>query len=186
MDKDNIDKLFEGLKGEFDVAEPKIGHRERFLEKLNQNKGIKPLPQKRTVWWKPLSMAASIAFVCIIGLHVFNTTPSIKEQVVKIAPEASNTEHYFVGLIEEQMQQLNDLKSPETAKLIDDTLAQLNKLETDYALLEKELVNGRDIKIILNAMIINFQTRIDLLKEVLTNVDTINNLKSFHNENRTI
>ncbi|TAI48300.1 hypothetical protein [Flagellimonas allohymeniacidonis] len=186
MKKDNVEELFNRLQRSFDLEEPTIGHQERFLEKLNQAKGVKTLAQNKTNWWKPLSIAASIALLCVVGLQIFNARPSIKQQVVEIAPEVSQTEFYFAGLIEEQVQQLRDAKSPETAKLVDDTLAQLDKLENDYGTLEQELINGGDSKIILNAMIINFQTRIDLLKEVLNNIENIKNLKAFNDENITI
>ena len=186
MSEKSLEKLFERLQGEFDTEEPKNGHQERFLAKLNQNKGVVALPGKQTSWWKPLSIAASIALLCILGVQIFTQEQTIKEQVVEIAPEVSKTEFYFASLIEEQVQELKDAKSPETARLVEDTLFQLDKLETDYANLEQELVNGGDSKIILNAMITNFQTRIDLLKEVLASIENIKNLKSYNDENFTI
>ncbi len=186
MSKDNLDQLFENLQGKFDLEEPKGGHQERFLEKLSQSKGVVTLNTKKRSIWRTLSIAASLALLCVLGLQVFNTKPSLKEQVVEIAPEVSQTEFYFANLIEEQVQLLKDEKSPETAKLVDDTLLQLDKLEADYVSLEQELVNGGNSKIILNAMITNFQTRIDLLKEVLTNIENIKNLKSHDDENSII
>ncbi|TXN36189.1 hypothetical protein FVB32_16700 [Flagellimonas hymeniacidonis] len=186
MSKDNLDQLFERLEGNFDFEEPRNGHQERFLKKLNRDNGVVQLQRKKTSWWKPLSIAASIAILCMLGIQVFTAQPSIKEQVVEIAPEVSKTEFYFASLIEEQVQLLKDEKSPETAKLVDDTLLQLDKLESNYQTLEQELVNGGNSKIILNAMITNFQTRIDLLKEVLTNIENIKNLKAYNDENITI
>ncbi len=186
MSKDNLDQLFERLEGNFDFEEPRNGHQERFLEKLNRDNGVVQLQRKKTSWWKPLSIAASIAILCMLGIQVFTAQPSIKEQVVEIAPEVSKTEFYFASLIEEQVQLLKDEKSPETAKLVDDTLLQLDKLESNYQTLEQELINGGNSKIILNAMITNFQTRIDLLKEVLTNIENIKNLKAYNDENITI
>ncbi|WP_422350731.1 hypothetical protein [Flagellimonas sp.] len=186
MKKDNLEELFGRLQGKLDLEEPQLGHQDRFLEKLNQSKGVTHLNSKKFNWWKPLSIAASVAFLCLLGIQVINTKPSIKEQVVEIAPEVSQTEFYFVNVIEEQIQQLKNEKSPETAKLVDDTLIQLEKLEKDYEALEQELVNGGNSKIILNAMITNFQTRIDLLKEVLSNIENIKNIKSHYDENITI
>ncbi|MEM9076702.1 MAG: hypothetical protein AAGC43_06670 [Bacteroidota bacterium] len=186
MKRDNLDELFERLQGQFDIEEPGTGHQERFLAKLNQSKGVVTLPRRKNSLWKPLSIAASVAVICLLGLQFFTSEPSIKEQVVEIAPEVSKTEFYFASLIEEQVQELKEAKSPETAKLVDDTLLQLNKLEDNYSTLEQELINGGDSKIILNAMITNFQTRIDLLKEVLQNIENIKNLKSYNDENFTI
>lgn len=186
MGEDKLEKLFGRLQGEFDSEEPRSGHQERFLEKLNQSKGVVTLHKKKTSWWKPLSIAASVALLCLLGVQVFKSQPTIKQQVVEIAPEVSQTEFYFANLIEEQVQLLKNEKSPETAKLVDDTLAQLDKLEANYLTLEQELINGGNSKLILNAMITNFQTRIDLLKEVLDNIENIKNIKSYYDENITI
>jgi hypothetical protein len=186
MKKDNLDSLFERLHGEFDVEEPQGGHQERFLEKLNQTQGTVSLHKKKTSWWKPMSIAASIALVALIGYQAFGPQPSIKQQVVEIAPEVSQTEFYFANLIEEQVEELKDEKTPETAQLVDDTLAQLTKLDKDYQSLEQDLVDGGDSKIILSAMITNFQTRIDLLKEVLSQIENIKNLKTQNDESFTI
>ena len=122
----------------------------------------------------------------MLGLLFYINQPSIKEQVVEIAPEVTKTEFYFASLIENQVQQLKKEKSPETAKLVDDTIIQLNKLEANYQKLEQDLLNGGNSKIILNAMIINFQTRIDLLKEVLNNIKEIKKLKSYNDENLSL
>ncbi len=185
MKKDGLEELFRKLENDFDFEEPRDGHQERFLDKLNQSKGVVTLSHKRS-WWKPLSIAASIALVCVLGWQLVDSSPTIKEQVVKIAPEVSETEFYFASLIEEQVQLLKKEDAPETAKLVADTLSQLEKLEGDYRALEQELVNGGNSKLLLNAMITNFQTRIDLLQEVLDNIETIKNLKQPDDANFTI
>lgn len=186
MKEDKLDKLFGRLQGQFDLEEPQQGHQNRFLEKLNQANGTISINRKKTNWWKPLSIAASVAVICVLAFQILRTGPSIEQQVVEISPEVSQTEFYFANLIEEQVRQLKDEKSPETAQLVDDTLLQLKKLEKDYKGLEQDLINGGDSKIILNAMIFNFQTRIDLLKDVLSQIETIKNLKSYNDENITI
>ncbi|MAU14364.1 MAG: hypothetical protein CMH46_02355 [Muricauda sp.] len=186
MSKDSLDSLFERLHGEFDVAEPQKGHHERFLEKLNQKQGTIVLHRKKTPWWKHLSIAASVAIVALLGYQAFGPKPSIKQQVVRMAPEVSQTEFYFANLIEEQIAVLQEEKTPETAKLVDDAMEQLQRLDKDYEALEEDLIKGGDGKIILSAMITNFQTRIDLLKEVLSQIENIKNLKKQNDESYTI
>lgn len=185
-EQDSIASLFERLQADFDYELPADGHKERFLSKLQQSKGVVGIQKKKTNWWKPLSIAASIAVLGILGLQLFGTQPNIKEQVVEISPEVSQTEFYFASLVEEQIQKLKDEKSPENEQLVEDTLKQLQSLENDYKMLEEALVNGGDSKLILNAMITNFQTRIDLLKEVLTTIESIKNLKITDDANFTI
>jgi predicted nucleic acid-binding Zn-ribbon protein len=108
------------------------------------------------------------------------------EQLAKISPEASQTQFYFANLIEEQIKELENESTPETKILVDDTMAQLTKLEINYKKLEQDLINGGNSKLILSAMITNFQTRIDLLQEVMDKIENIKTFKNYDDENITI
>ncbi|MFS4467706.1 hypothetical protein [Maribacter sp. 2210JD10-5] len=186
MEKDNLDNLFEGLRGTLDTENPAEGHQQRFMEKLNASHGAVTLTKKKTNWWKPLSIAASVAVVCGIFLTQLENNQSIDEKVAEISPEVSNSQFYFANLIEEQVKQLESESTPETEKIISDTLKQLKNLEADYSGLERELIKGGNSKMILSAMITNFQTRIDLLNDVLNKIETIKNLKNSNDANFTI
>ncbi|MBT2161680.1 hypothetical protein [Zobellia barbeyronii] len=186
MKKDNIDNLFKNLEGSFDLEAPAQGHEQRFLEKLNAQQGTKSLQTKNKTWWKPLFIAASIAIVCAITFGVYQSTPSLEQQVAEISPEVSRTEFYFTSLIEEQVNELKNESTPETKKIVEDTMVQLKKLETNYTKLEQDLINGGNSKLLLSAMITNFQTRIDLLQEVLNTIESIKNLKNYDNAETTI
>jgi hypothetical protein len=59
-------------------------------------------------------------------------------------------------------------------------------LETDYKKLEQDLIQGGDSKLILSAMITNFQTRIDLLREVMERVEEVKQFKNESHENTII
>lgn len=185
MKKDEIDRLFEDLKGNFDLKEPKGGHKNRFLEKLNAKKGVASLKRKESRWQRPLAIAASVAILFSAGILFFNMPTSLDEMVAEISPEASRSEFYFVSIIEEQIKELKRETTPETKRIIEDTLGQLEKLEMDYEQLEKDLIEGGNNKLILSAMITNFQTRIDLLKDVLGKIETIKTLKNYDNAKTT-
>lgn len=186
MKKDNIEELFKNLDGTFDVEEPSNGHQNRFLEKLNKEK----TKRKEQKWaWKPMAIAASLLLFCAVGYQFFgneNETDSITEEIAALPEEVSETKFYFASLIEEQVKELKNENSPETKQIIDDTLIQLDKLEVNYQELEEALTNGGDTKVILRAMITNFQTRIDLLTEVMNKIENIKSLKNLNDENFTI
>ena len=186
LENKNIEELFEGLRGTFDTEEPKEGHRQRFLEKLNADKGVVTLNPPKRNWWKPLSIAASIALLVSLGIGYFGTQPTVEERVAEISPEASQSHFYFANLIEEQVRELEKQSSPETQGIIEDTMSQLQKLEDNYKKLENDLLEGGDSKLILSAMIRNFQTRIDLLQEVMNQIETIKNYNTYNDENFTI
>ena len=183
-DKD-LEQLFEEMEGHFDTENPSEGHRDRFAESLDTAHG-KTFGRKKSSWWKPLSIAASIALLCTLGLGIYASNDSIDERVAHISPEVSRTEFYFAGLIDEQVKQIESQSSPQTRQLIDDTMVQLEKLKEDHKNLERDLINGGNSKLILNAMITNFRTRIDLLQEVLDQIETINNLHQYDDTKVTI
>jgi len=182
MKEENLENIFKGLRGSFDTEEPKAGHEIRFFEKLNHEPKVVKLSTKNTSWWKPLSIAASIAVLLTVGVSFFNNAQTVEEQVAEISPEVANTQFYFASLIEEQVRLLESESTPETQKLME----QLKKLEVNYKELENDLLNGGNSKLILSAMITNFQTRIDLLEEVMNKIESIKTLNKFNDENYTI
>jgi uncharacterized protein YsxB (DUF464 family) len=186
MEKDDFKEVFKDLKGTFDTEEPRAGHGERFLDKLNNANQVVTLQKKRNNWWRPLSIAASVAVLCLVAIGIYNSRPTVDQQLASISPEVSNTQVYFASLIEDQVKQLENESSPEAQKIISDTMIQLRKLETNYKQLETDLINGGNDKLILSAMITNFQTRIDLLQDVINQIETIKNLKNYNDENFTI
>ncbi|SFR49216.1 hypothetical protein SAMN04490243_2227 [Robiginitalea myxolifaciens] len=195
--KNTLEGLFEELQGNLDLAQPEAGHRERFAERLaqigaatdNSNpedgdirslhaSGGKRIP----IWRRPLSIAASVALLILAAAVVFKPEPSLAQQVAEIAPEVSETTDYFANVVEQEIRALREASSPETEMLIEDTLEQLQKLGADYRQLEQDLVAGGNTKLILSAMITNFQTRIDLLEDVMSQVDEIKQFKNESNE----
>ena len=186
LQNENLEQLFKDLRGSFDTEEPGQGHQDRFLDKLQASKGVVGMQTKKRDWWKPISIAATIAFLLSLSIGYFGNEPTIEERVAEISPEASQTHFYFANLIEEQVRELESLSGPETKAIIEDTMIQLQRLEDDYNKLESDLLAGGDSKLILSAMIVNFQTRIDLLQEVMNQIDTIKNINTINDENFTI
>ncbi len=186
MEKDTINNLFDKLQDKFDFEEPDNDHQNRFLKKLEASKGVVSVKKQSFNWWKPLSIAASAVILLSLGFGMFSSSPSVDKQVAEISSEVSQTQFYFASLIEEQVKELENESTPETKKIIEDTMVQLQKLEANYQLLERDLLNGGNSKLILSAMITNFQTRIDLIQDVLSQVENIKKLNNYHDENFTI
>lgn len=182
MDDKKLENLFDRLSGEFDYEEPQAGHENRFLEKLNASQESISIQKKERTRWRYPAMAASIVALCALGVLMYPGEPSIEEQVAQVAPEVPRTELYFTSLIEEQVGALEKQRTPQTRKLIEDAMAQLNKLEQNYKGLERDLIEGGNSKLILSAMVTNFQTRINLLQDVLERIENIKNAKQHDNE----
>ncbi len=185
MHNDPIENLFKRLEGNFDLEEPRDGHELRFLAKLETRSPTKSNAKKSFIWWKSLAVAASLLLFCSIGLYFLSAPANTKEQLSQISPEAANTEYYFANIIADQIKKMHDKSTPETEKIIADTMLQLETLDRDYQKMQQDLLEGGNSKLILSAMITNFQTRIDLLNEVLEDIEEIKILKNYKNENST-
>ncbi|MCG2459569.1 hypothetical protein K8352_02270 [Flavobacteriaceae bacterium F89] len=181
MKKIDLESVFKELEGTFDTEIPQEGHQARFLQKLRGQKVVSQ-PRTEKSWWRPLAIAASIAVLLSVGLGLFNSFPTKNERIAKISPEASKTGIYFANLVNEQINVLKKESSPETERIIDDTMAQLATLDSDYQKMEQDLLQGGNSKLILSAMINNFQTRIALLQDVLNQIEAIKSVKNKSDE----
>lgn len=187
MNEQELKKLFNELRGSFDIEEPSLEHQQRFLVKISTAQEGNEKIINRTKWWKPLSIAASIIILMGVGFGLFQANNNRNnDRIAEISPEIAKSELYFASLIEEQINDLKSSATPETKKMVEDTMLQLDRLEKDYGLLEQDLLQGGNSKLILRAMIINFQTRIDLLMEVMKKIENIKTKKQYDDENYTI
>ncbi|WP_031425981.1 hypothetical protein [Flavimarina sp. Hel_I_48] len=180
MEKENIEDWFNGQKEDcWDLADPKNGHRERFMTKLGQK-----TDENRTIsmrfWWKPLAVAASLVFIVMLSLIKNNSATS--KELAAVSPQMEETQDFFSAAIASELYKVKERRSPENKKLIDDALTQLNTLELNYTQLKKDLSESGEDKRVIYAMITNFQMRIDLLKEVMIQLDEKEHLKNKKDE----
>lgn len=185
MKKDPIKDLFEKMHSELDIHEPSMNHRNRFLDRLQEQNEVKVLADTRKPisWYRPLAIAASIAILFGVFLStnlLENETPG---DLASVSPEMEQTQSFFVTAIATQLEEIEEKASPETQELVNDALNQIEKLESDYQKLKVDLVQSGNDQRVISAMIKNFQKRANLLDEVLQKINTIKTLKQSENEN---
>lgn len=179
MEKDSIDNLFKKLENEFDIDLPNAGHENRFLKKLNAQHDISNhKTQQKSNYWKPFLAIAASVVLCFSIFTVLQQQETDLKDLASVSPELSRTQDFFTLAIQSELATLETERSPETEDLINDALKQLSVLESDYEKLKKDLTSSGDDKRVVYAMISNFQTRIDVLNNVLK---TIEELKAFKN-----
>jgi hypothetical protein len=176
MKKDDIEKLFHRLEGQFDIESPSESHEQVFLKKLEgKNSG------KRNNYLKPLmGIAASIAILVSVFLG-FQLTEK-ETGLAAVSPEMAKTQHFYSTAIAKEMQKLEKLQTPENKALIADAMAQMQKLENEYAKLQKDLKESGEDRRVIFAMISNFQNRINILKNLLERIDQLEQLKQQSHE----
>lgn len=184
MQKDNLDNWFNKQQGCWDLAEPNEGHKERFLQKLAPKTAAQSQVISLRSWWKPLAVAASIALLvfALVPKEAYNPT----KELAAVSPQMEEAQDFFTRAIEQELFTLRQERTPETEKLIKDALKQLELLETDYNNLKQDLAKSGEDKRVIHAMIINFQTRIDLLTQVVEEIESIKKLNSTDYEDKIL
>ena len=181
MQKDTLDELFKNLEGAFDTENPNAGHKDRFLEKLKDHKSLNS--KKNSGYnWKPFLAVAASLVICLSVFRTVNAQTDIMD-LASVSPEMSETQDFFTATIEAELRKINQEKSPVTEKLIKDALNSIESLEKEYENLKISLTdNGNDQRIIY-AMINNFQSRIDILNNVLEEIENVKQLNISTDEN---
>jgi hypothetical protein len=184
MKKDSLDSLFKNLEKDFDFEMPKLGHQQRFLDKLNKNaEDVRVKNPFRSIWRPLTGIAASI--VLLISVFIgFNQDGNITD-LASISPEMAQTQSFFTNAIAEEFDKLEAETSPEAQLLIKDAMIQLEVLDKEYEKLKYNLNESGEDQRVIYAMISNFQNRIDLLQNVLQQIEDVKQLKNNTYENST-
>jgi len=150
------------------------------MKELHQEK-----PKRKTVYW--LSIAASIALLVTIGIQFYpdGGGPSKKEETKQISlgtisPELNTIETYYVNSINLELSRLEI--TDENKELIDNYLRKIGELTQEYKSLTEELntkgVNDQTI----DALINNLQLRLQLMKRLKKQLNTLKEVNSNQNE----
>ncbi len=154
--KDNLEHFFSETN--FDVYEPKSGHKSRFLERLQ-----KPKKKSKSLVW--IGVAASILlFIGFLGGKFYQNQPY---DLRNISSEMAETQDFFTASIHTDLREVNKYRNPQNSAIIDDAISNLEDLEKDYKVLRAELKTTDNQKIIILNMIRNYQQRLEILQNVL-------------------
>ncbi len=174
-EKKNIDEMFASFNGQWDFEEPALGHQQRFLNKLQK-------PKRKIPYGKIMSIAASF----LILFAIFINQEDQPGQIAQMSNENKETQQYFNSIIKKELAELKKENDPESKKIIDDALRQMDLLDKDYQKLINELSLKGENKQIIHAMIVNLQTRISFLEEVSTQIENIKQIKANYHEKNTL
>lgn len=181
MEKDTIEALFDNLQGEFDIKAPNKDHELRFIEKLEANAYTFMPKATSRFFWKPiLAIAASLVICFSLFMTLHNQSES--SDLASVSPELSETQDFFTITISNELKKIHRERSPLTVQIIDDALAQIKILETDYKKLKTDLTESGSDQRVIYAMISNFQNRIDILNTVLEQIEDVKQQNTKTNE----
>lgn len=181
MEKDYLDNVFKSLKGEFDIHSPSAEHKTRFIDKLNETSHHVDKSSGSKVLWMPMLIAAASIIVCL-GVFTTINSKSSEYDLASVSPELTEAQNFFTLTIAQELKKLESERSPFTEDIIYDAMREISQLEKTYGKLKQDLkTSGQDQRVIY-AMISNFQTRIDILTNVLEHIENIKELKTKQND----
>ncbi len=186
MNNDKLDNIFRDL--DFNVREPSATHESDFLKKLKDREDDEDDARGKVIsFWKPiLAIAACLAIgILVFGKSILQQTAP-NNDLASVSKEMATTQSFYSTLIASELDRLQEQQTPETKKLVKDTMMQLEMLENDYQKLKNDLIESGQDKRVIYAMVNNFQQRITLLQTVLETIEHINNLKLQDNENNLL
>lgn len=175
MEPDHINKLFRDLESEWDVETPNSGHEQRFLERLNAF-GKKEVDTSSKIKFYKIGLAMAASIVICFGLFLYTQNTIEGSDLASVSPELSQTQDFFIAAITSELNKIKAQRNPENEVLISDALKQINVLEKNYERLKIDLRESGQDKRVIYAMISNFQSRIDILENIL---ESIENLKAY-------
>ncbi|HQV36118.1 MAG TPA: anti-sigma factor [Flavobacterium sp.] len=174
--EDPIESIFERLDNQWDTELPNFGHADRFMEKLNRQ----PVQKKKNNW-KLFAIAASLFLTAgLITFYQYTNKPV--DQWENASVQTKETHDYFASVVEKELAVLKANQTKETEPIIADALKQMKVFESDYQKIIIELQKNGDTKQILYAMIVNFQTRISFLEDIIKQIEIINHQNTIQNE----
>ncbi len=174
---DYLEKFIRENRSSFDTEVPSLKVWANIDRKLDR-KG-----QPKYVWMRRLSAVAAVAILvvvaCVIGFKMGASSAEAKS-LADISPEHAEMERFFNDQIQEKMAQLVSYKQDDFVR------ADFQELDAIYNELQQELEkapNGAENQVV-QAMINNYQTKIEILEQVLEKVQTTGqtNLKTEDNE----
>lgn len=182
--KDDIKSLFDRLQNDLNSVQPPEGHTMRFIEKLDTaNHQTKSKGFARFI--KPI-IGIAAAFVLGFALVTLIFAPKQEMDLASVSEEMATTQNFFRQTIDTELKKIDLERTPETESIIKDALNEISKLELEYESLKLDMQQSNNDKRVIYAMISNFQSRIELLQNVLEQIEIFKEFKHQSNENNIL
>jgi hypothetical protein len=177
----NIKDIIKDNKEFFDGAEPSEGHFERFGRKL-EVRFTKTI--KRSIVPYLLKAAVVTLLVTLSSLWTWDhfIRPDRNRMTLgDVSPQYKEVENYYVhqvNLMESELVDIDLKNNPEQKKVL---LEEMKSMDSVYVQLQKELKANPNDERIINAMIEHYQTKVEVMSYIVSQLKAIRN----ENQNKT-
>ena len=176
MNKDNLEQFIRERRTAFDDKEPPRAAWDKIQKSLNKDNKV----PRRISLWQFTRIAAAIIFLIGIGVVIGRQTTTSNDEIAYVEehfPEFAEARTYFEMEVDERLARLASY-SYDTG--LQDDMEQLDKFMEELKAELKIAPKGSEEKII-QAMIRNYQTKLDILEKVLESAEN-NNPKNINSQ----
>jgi hypothetical protein len=180
----NIEDIIRNNKEFFDEAEPSEGHLEKFSRKLDIRFGEKTIT--RSIVPYLLKAAVVTLLVTLSSLWTWDhfIRPDRNRMTLgDVSPQYKEVENYYVhqvNLMESELVNI-DLKNNSEQKQM--LVSEMKSMDSVYVQLQKELKSNPNDERIINAMIEHYQTKVEVMSYIVSQLKAIRNENHNNTEN---
>lgn len=183
----NIEDIIRNSKDFFEEAEPSKGHMERFNRKLEVRFQIDT--PKRSIVPYLLRAAVVTLLVTLSSLYTWDhfIRPGSKRMSLgDVSPQYKEVENYYihqVKMMESEIVTVNLNSNPEQKEML---IIEMKSMDSVYVSLQKELKENPDDERIINAMIEHYQTKLEIMTYIVSQLKMIRNENKNSTKNETV
>jgi hypothetical protein len=180
----SIDDIIRSNKDYFEDEEPSEGHFERFNRKLE--KRFQTNTTTRSIVPYLLKAAVVTLLVTLSSLWTwdhFIRPGSNRMTLGQVSPQYKEVENYYlhqVNIMEGEIVNV-DLKNHPNQKAM--LMKEMNSMDSTYISLQKELKANPNDERIINAMIEHYQTKLDVMTYIVSQLKSIKSVNQNKKEN---
>lgn len=199
---DELKHFIEQNRSQFDDCEPMDGHFERFMQKLEADKRRTIGPSRSQILKiAAVAVVALVLSAVVAGTGIHHGVKLIESEMAnadreapmkfvertsrfvksKVEPEYEQTQKYYIGLVDNRLDEIR------TAETVDEQqkaelLKEMSEMDELFINLQKELKANPDNEVLIDAMINHYQTKIEVLNQIITNLNGIKQLNTKQDE----
>ena len=179
------DELLTNRRDEFE-EEPKDGHFDRFREKLSTRNS-----RKKRWHFSPFLKVAAVLLIILISadllIRLTETKPHFNEMST-VKNDLNEASYYYTTKINRGIQDLEKMAGEGigSKKEIVQIKRELSEMDSLFVNLKQEYKANPNDERIINAMIEYYQTKLDIVNTIKTDLENVKQLKSKNHESPKI
>ncbi|NJN27431.1 MAG: hypothetical protein HC819_16375 [Cyclobacteriaceae bacterium] len=169
---DQLEKYIKDHRDEFDDVNPPKDLWQNIENEISSPK-IDRHRAQTSIYWKAAAVVLLLVstWLAFDKVYMSQVKVPVAGQAV-LSPELNEAEQYYIALIEQKRQEIKAFSKEN--KLGESFLYEIEKLDSMYGILKKEMPQGNQDEIA-DAMILNLQLRIEVLNQQLNIIQSIEN-----------